>query len=258
VWHDYNSQLLLCPPPSHFLTPVSKSAPAQMVRYVAPSPSDPSSLSSLLLSVLPSSPSSVLALSPPPAWLATPHPLQGLTKRLFSGSQYQRPAGSFRGPPTLVLSHTEVDKITSLISEAFGDVDYGGRVTDDKDQRTLWATLTPLLRQALDRPLMTVAPAEVALLRRGSSAHGHGLVDREREVEREEGHRVPPMDAMVDGLRPWDMECFLAPTMSPQNPLQVRACPTGCCALLCCAVLCCAVFFSVEPHPPPPTPVILC
>ena len=115
--------------------------------------------------------------------------------------------------------------------EVFGDVDYGGRVTDDRDKRTLAATLSPLLTYALMRPLAAQPPAEHRSRRADSTASDSSVDSSSGAPVHDRSH----LRGMIDGHRPWGLDCFLPPPLFHQNPLQVccesrfGAVRVGCC-----------------------------
>jgi hypothetical protein len=78
---------------------------------------------------------------------------QTLVQRLFPAGSGA--SGLFSAAATGTKSDSAVAKLTPLLLEMFGDVDYGGRVTDDRDLRVVIATLSPLLDSALSQHLST-------------------------------------------------------------------------------------------------------
>jgi hypothetical protein len=88
------------------------------------------------------------------------------------------------------------------MTEVFADVDYGGRVTDDRDKRTLSASLSPLLHLALDRPLASQAP----------SAEATAAVRQHPSL----------LQRMMAGEQSWTMQCFSPPFLDAEDPLAVR------------------------------------
>jgi hypothetical protein len=107
--------------------------------------------------------------------------------------------------------------LIEVLLEVFGDVDYGGRVSDDRDCRTLTATLHPLLQLSVHRAVAVTAGAGG---RRRSAVSEIMMEDGTMMIAAE----MHPVQLMISGRLQWDLSVFSPPSFRSTHAVEVRRC----------------------------------